>query len=224
MPKPNAKLAETHEGMAVEHVRLDDLHPDPANVRLHNARNLAAIKASLARFGQQKPIVVDGDGIVRAGNGTLAAARDLGWETIAVVRTPLRGADAVAYAIADNRTAELAEWDEQALAETLRAIQSEPEIAIEATGYTDDEIDAMCTQLANAIIDNGGLADAMGGLPDGDKLPFQQMTFTVTDAQADTIRDALATAKDAGPFGDTGNENSNGNALARIAEAYRGAS
>ena len=140
------------EAMAVEQVRLDALHPDPANVRVHSARNLDAIKASLARFGQQKPIVVDGDGIVRAGNGTLAAAKGLGWSTIAVVRTPLRGAEAIAFAIADNRTAELAEWDETGLAETLRALQSEPDFAIEATGYTDDEIDALLGQLANAIV------------------------------------------------------------------------
>lgn len=64
--------------MKTERVTVASLLFDPANVRKHGERNLDAIKASLARFGQQKPIVVDGDGIVRAGNGTLIAAEQLG--------------------------------------------------------------------------------------------------------------------------------------------------
>jgi hypothetical protein len=48
------------------------------------------------------------------------------------------------------------------------------------------------------------------------------MTFTLAAHQAETVRDALKAAKEAGPFVDTGNENSNGNALARICEAYSG--
>ena len=53
--------------MKIERVELSKLAADPANVRKHNSKNLKAIEASLRRFGQQKPIVVDGDGIVRAG-------------------------------------------------------------------------------------------------------------------------------------------------------------
>ena len=97
--------------MKTERVPIDSVSLDPANVRRHGERNLATIKASLSRFGQQKPIVVDGDGIVRAGNGTWTAAKALGWKEITVVRTTLKGAEATAYAIADNRTGELAEWD-----------------------------------------------------------------------------------------------------------------
>lgn len=58
-------------------------------------------------------------------------------------------------------------------------------------------------------------------LPTGDKEPFQSLTFTVSDAQAAIIKRALDRAKEE-PFGATGNANSNGNALARIAEAYLG--
>lgn len=77
------------------------------------------------------------------------------------------------------------------------------------------------------VLDCGGLFTGveplgeMPSLPTGDRSPFQQMTFTVSDEQAETIKAALGEAKKV-PFGDTGNDNSNGNALARIAEAYRG--
>jgi DNA modification methylase len=126
-----------------ERVTVASLLFDSANVRKHGERNLDAIKASLARFGQQKPIVVDGDGIVRAGNGTLMAAKALGWDEIEIVRTNLRGSEATAYAIADNRTAELAEWDEAALAEQLAALQIDDEALAAATGFDASEIEQM---------------------------------------------------------------------------------
>lgn len=75
------------DALAVETIACADLHLDPANVRKHPERNIAGIKASLARFGQVKPIVIDENNVVRAGNGTLEAARGLGWATIQCVRT-----------------------------------------------------------------------------------------------------------------------------------------
>jgi hypothetical protein len=134
-----------------ESVPIDSVHPDPANVRIHPERNLAGIKASLARFGQQRPILVDASGIIRAGNGTHAAAMELGWDTIAIVRTTLKGSEATAYAIADNRTAELAEWDDTALADTLRALQSE-DFDLDAVGYTGDEVDALIERLGSELL------------------------------------------------------------------------
>jgi ParB family transcriptional regulator, chromosome partitioning protein len=143
--------------MKVESVPIGSVHADPANVRRHPERNLDSIKASLARFGQQKPVVVDGDGIVRAGNGTLEAAKALGWDKIAIIRTPLKGSEATAYAIADNRTSELAEWDETGLAETLRALQSE-NFDLGAVGYTDGEVDGLIEKLAGEIVPDFGPA------------------------------------------------------------------
>ena len=137
--------------MTVKTVPIDSVHADPANVRRHPERNLAAISASLARFGQVKPIVVDAAGIVRAGNGTLEAARALGWAKIDIVQTGLAGTEATAYAIADNRTSELAEWDETGLAETLRALQSE-EFDLAGVGFADDDVDALVDRLADGAL------------------------------------------------------------------------
>lgn len=110
--------------MKLETVPLGSISPDPANTRKHSRRNLDAIKASLRRFGQQKPIVVDAKDVVLAGNGTLAAATELGWTEIQIVRTALAGVDATAFGIADNRTAELAEWDEN-LGDVLASLKAE---------------------------------------------------------------------------------------------------
>lgn len=140
--------------MKTKQVPIEQLSQDPSNVRKHSERNLSAIVASLRKFGQQKPIVIDGKGIILAGNGTYEAAKRLGWDTIAVVQTDLQGSEATAYAIADNRTAELAEWDETALAETLRALQSE-EFEIEAAGFTNDEVDGLLEKLGSEIVPPG---------------------------------------------------------------------
>jgi site-specific DNA-methyltransferase (adenine-specific) len=106
--------------MIVERMLIDDLSLDPGNARKHDDKNLQAIAGSLTQFGQRKPIVVWKNTVV-AGNGTLISARSLGWTEIDVVRIPDDwDADRVkAFALADNRTAELALWDEQVLAAQL---------------------------------------------------------------------------------------------------------
>lgn len=135
--------------MKVLSVPLSDLKEDPQNARKHGQRNIEAIKASLDRFGQQTPIVIDGDNVVRKGNGTFRAARELGWDKLQCVRTTLAGSEAKAYAIADNRTGDLAEWDELVLAETIKSLQSEEDEALSlATGFDDDEVDELLERLA----------------------------------------------------------------------------
>jgi len=118
---------------AVKSYPIGEISLDPSNVRTHSKKNLDAIKASLKRFGQQKPIVVDRDLIVRAGNGTLEAASALGWETINAVVSGLSPSELTAYAIADNRTAELAEWDMDDLQKQLASLDEE----LRAIAYDD---------------------------------------------------------------------------------------
>jgi ParB-like chromosome segregation protein Spo0J len=130
-------------GLQIERRSVHDLSNDPANARKHNDRNIDAIISSLRRFGQQKPIVIDRNNIVRAGNGTLEAARRLGWESIDCVTTSLQGSDAIAYAIADNRTAELAEWDSDILAAQLNGLLTDDEALANAAGFSAEEIEAM---------------------------------------------------------------------------------
>lgn len=122
--------------MEVSRRLIVDLLLDPENARKHSQKNLDAIKASLTKFGQRKPIVINHKGVILAGNGTVEAAKDLGWEHIdvAVVPADWDEATARAYALADNRTAELAEWDENVLAKQLLELMDE-DFDIEAIGF-----------------------------------------------------------------------------------------
>jgi hypothetical protein len=190
--------------MKIERISVADLSLDPSNVRKHSRRNLDAIKASLRKFGQQKPIVVDAKGIVLAGNGTLTAAQELGWTEIEITRTELAGVEATAFAIADNRTAELAEWEEDKLNAVLKSLQDEG-VDLVDVGYSPEDLDRFAAAEVEAP-----------ALKDGDRAPFRQMTFTVHDEQFDKVEAAMRKAKEEGGGESAVNENSNGNALAFI--------
>jgi DNA modification methylase len=107
--------------LRIENVNISSLSFDPTNARKHDKKNLEAIAGSLKLFGQRKPIVVTGANVIVAGNGTVEAAKSLGWSEVSIVRIPIDWTteQVKAYALADNRTAELAEWDSKVLADQL---------------------------------------------------------------------------------------------------------
>jgi hypothetical protein len=125
-------------GMAVQRRSVSELSGDPANARIHNEANIRAIVTSLERFGQQKPIVIDSKNVVRAGNGTLEAARLLGWTEIDCVITQLTEAEAVAFAIADNRTSELGDWDYDILKFQVKQIVEDSDSFIAGLDFNED--------------------------------------------------------------------------------------
>lgn len=119
-------------------VPIDQLTPDPENARDHDDRNLDAIRTSLSEFGQQKAIVVNSNGVIIAGNGLFTAAKELGWTEIAVVVYDGAGAED-AFAIADNRTAELSRWNYETLAGKLVSLKDQG-FEIERLGWKDYEL------------------------------------------------------------------------------------
>lgn len=131
--------------LSIEIVKIDSLRFDETNARKHSANNIAAIKQSLEQFGQRKPIVITADKVVLAGNGTLLAATELGITDIAVTVVPNNWtkAQAKAYAIADNRTAEMAEWDGEALLASLKEIDAAG--LLDAVGFNDIDLENLQT-------------------------------------------------------------------------------
>ena len=122
--------------MKIETLQIKDLTPDPENARQHDDKNLKAIQGSLKAFGQRKPIVITEDGVIVAGNGTVEAAKRLGWTEIEAVRVPgdWTPEQTKAFALADNKTAELAKWDVKVLnAQLLEFVEAE--FDIEALGF-----------------------------------------------------------------------------------------
>lgn len=149
-----ARRAQDHLTHIAEPLRplaipLEGLVVDPANARRHPDRNLESIVTSLQLYGQRKPVVVRKEGmVVEAGNGTVAAARRLGWTHLAAVVVDDDPITATGFSITDNRSAELAEWDEEALGKLLRELRTE-EIDLEALGWTDDELKVLLQEMTD---------------------------------------------------------------------------
>ena len=103
--------------------------------------DIEAVKRSLEAFGQRKPIVVRrSDSVVIAGNHTLQAAQALGWDEIAVVWVDDDEVTSKAFALADNRTSELGDYDEEALADLINDVGSLNPGLLESSGWDDKAV------------------------------------------------------------------------------------
>ena len=111
--------------------------------------------------------------------------------------------------IADNKLALNAGWDFELLENEVRGLDDDG-FDLSLLGFDDAELSKMLAEVE---------LSELPALPDGDREPFQQMTFTLHDEQVEQVKAAMDAAKAMGPF-DSPNENSNGNALARVAETF----
>jgi len=129
-------------------VPIDSLQGLPGNPRVGD---VDAVAASLDRFGQRKPIVVrKDDGTIIAGNHTWQAAKQLGWSEIAVAYVGDDDVTAQAYALADNRTAELGSYDEQSLKDLIDKVAAvDPEL-VTISGWSKDAVQELLDKIQAA--------------------------------------------------------------------------
>lgn len=140
-PAKQPNLDHIHEQLRPLAVPIDSVNPDEANTRIHDKGSVEAIKKSLARFGQDQPIVVQKQGmVVRKGNGRLLAARELNWKHIAALIIDESDVEATLRAITDNRTTEKSRWDPSALGKAFELAQEQRVEYKEDVGFTEDEI------------------------------------------------------------------------------------
>lgn len=142
--------------MRIEMKPLDAITPYDANLRRNEAA-VGAVAESIKRFGFRQPIVVDAEGVIVCGHTRWKAARSLGMDKAPVhVAADLTPEQARAYRVADNRTAELSEWDEVLLPAELAAL---PEMDWTSLGFDDRELQRLLDPLASQ------------GLSDPDAIP-----------------------------------------------------
>lgn len=197
-----------------ERVHIDNIEPHPANP---NDGDVAAIAESIRQNGFYGRIVVrDSTGKILAGEHRWRAAQEVGLGEVPVERVECDDETAMRILLADNRTAEKAEREPEPLADLLESLETTQE-GLTGTGYDGGDLDQLLEDLDDPSEDEW--EDAFGDVPEGEKEPFQQKTFTLHDTQAETVDAAVQRAKD-NDFTGTPNENSNGNALALICEHY----
>jgi len=196
--------------MKTVEVNISDIRENPNNPRLIKDDKFKKLVQSIKDFPQMlaiRPIVVNADMTVLGGNMRLKACKEAGLEKVPVIMAnDLTEEQQKEFIIKDN--VGFGEWDWDMIANEWDSQQ-----------VTDWGLDLPGFDLSPDELGEGFT------LPDGDKAPFQQMTFTLADAQAEVIKNAISDMKgtDEYKFAEThGNENSNGNALYLIVAAWAG--
>lgn len=109
--------------LRVQYWPIDKVKPYPNNPR-NNDDAVEYVANSIREFSFQQPLVVDSEGTIIAGHTRLKAAKRLGMETVpVVVADNLTPAQVNAYRLADNKVAEAATWDMEALAVELEGLE-----------------------------------------------------------------------------------------------------
>jgi hypothetical protein len=193
-------------------LKISDLTPDNKNYNKGTEFGNSLIEKSLRKFGAGRSILLDKNNRIIAGNKTIENANAIGLEDVIIVETTGNQIVAVKrmdidldskigreLALADNASAKAnIEWNYDNIQQDWE-LSEQTEWGVNLPVYT--EI--------------GDFGEDFS-LPDGDKAPFQQITFTLADEQATQIKNAIADIKqtDEYKYAETmGNENSNGNAL-----------
>ena len=133
------------ELLQIEWVPLDAVQLNQENPRLNDAA-VQPVMDSITRFGFRVPLVVNRrTGRIEAGNTRWKAAQRLGLEAVPVVFADDDELTALSFALADNRTAEFAEWDEPALADLLQRLSQEGELV--SSGFSTDDLKDLLTRL-----------------------------------------------------------------------------
>lgn len=132
-------------------MKIQGIKPYAKNPRIIPQEAVDGIAGSIKAYGYISPICVDQDGVVLAGHTTLQAAKKAGLKEVDVVRVEIDETLAMGYRIADNKTAELARWDQDLLIEEARDIMAESPELLGELGMADWELSRLCDEAEREI-------------------------------------------------------------------------
>ena len=185
----------------MQKVKINSIKTNPKNPRLIKDDKFKKLVKSIQEFPQMlelRPIVVDENNIILGGNMRYKACIEAGLKEIYILK-----------------------------AEDLTEQQKDEFIVKDNVGFGEWDWDILANEWDTDKLQDWGLdlpiyfndSDELGtdfNLPEGDKAPFQQMTFTLADEQAEQIKNAITDIKQTEEYKyceTLGNENTNGNAL-----------
>ncbi len=184
----------------MEIVKLSEVKLNPNNPRLIKDDKFKKLVQSIKDFPEMlniRPIVVNSDMVILGGNMRYKACKEAGLKEIPIIITNLSEDKQREFLIKDNTSG--GEWDWEVL----------------ANEWDSEELESWGLDLVGFDANAEDFGEDFS-LADGDKAPFQQMTFTLADEQAEQIKNAIADIKATEEYKyceTLGNENSNGNAL-----------
>lgn len=180
--------------------KISEVKLNPNNPRIIKDDKFKKLVQSIKDFPEMlniRPIVVNQDMIILGGNMRYKACKEAGLKEVPVIITDLSEEKQREFLIKDNTSG--GEWDWEVL----------------ANEWDNEELESWGLELVGFDVDAEDYGEDFS-LKDGDKEPFQQMTFTLADEQAEQIKNAIADIKQTEEYKyceTMGNENSNGNAL-----------
>lgn len=204
--------------------KIDKFRPQYRNGNKHTQRGMGLLETSMRQYGYVSPMTAAADGEIIDGSARIETSVNVfgddaivvhhdGTKPVIMVRDDIPSADtpeARAISMAANRIAQVnLDFDAEVILEDL---SSGVDLA---QFWRQDELDAL---IESAQAPDWG--EAFSGAPQEDRAPFQQMTFTLHDTQAEQVKRAIAAAGKLGDFTDSPNQNSNGNGLAFICETF----
>ena len=181
-------------------VKISEVKLNPNNPRIIKDDKFKKLVQSIKDFPEMlniRPIVVNQDMIILGGNMRYKACKEAGLKEVPIIVTDLSEEKQREFLIKDNTSG--GEWDWEVL----------------ANEWDNDQLEAWGLDLVGFDSNPEDYGEDFS-LPVGDKAPFQQMTFTLADEQAEQIKNAIADIKKTEEYKyceTLGNENSNGNAL-----------
>jgi len=198
--------------------------PQTRNGNKHTQRGMGMLETSMRKYGYVAPMTAAADGEIIDGSARIETSANVfgddvivvhhdGTKPVIMVRDDIPHGDtpqAREISIAANRIAQFnLDFDAEVI---LGDLQAGVDLA---QFWRQDELDAMLAELTPP-----DWGEAFSAAPTEDRAPFQQMTFTLHDTQAEQVKRAIAAAGKLGDFTDSPNQNSNGNALAFICETF----
>jgi len=176
-------------------VDIDTLQTHPRNVR---QGDIGAISESLKAHGQYRPIVYQAStGYVLAGNHTLKAAQALGWKQVAATAVQCDDTQALRILLADNRSSDLATYDDKELLELLKDVASTNDELL-GTLYDGDDLDDMVYKLEGSIgfvAEGQDIASIIEEFADKDTrnltLPYKQQEISTVKSHLSSLQNKL---------------------------------
>ncbi len=124
--------------MVIENIKIDYLKPYEKNAKTHPKKQVDLLASNIERFGFTTPCLVDKDNNLIAGHGRLEAVKTLGWTDVPCVRMEnLTPEEVKALRLADNKLAEMSEWDMALVTDELKELDDD---LLELTGFDKDLI------------------------------------------------------------------------------------
>jgi len=192
--------------------KVSELIPYVNNSRTHSEEQITQIASSIKEFGFTNPILIEQDNTIIAGHGRLLASKKLGLEEVPCITiTGLTKTQIKALIIADNQLALNAGWDLEKLSVEIEGLQ-EDNFDIKLLGFNNDF-------LKDIIFNEKDIETTMPILNEGNKPPFQQITFTIHNENFPHIKTALDKAKNLEIINDL-DDNINAKAIIEICKFY----